>query len=205
MKARTGNNQNPTTLWKHLEEIINTHIRPLLQDHGGDVVIREVRGKDVRVALLGNCKGCPAAQITIEQTVQRILVEKMGDQIGKVILVNEIDPSILDFARHLSDRGIDVWIRHVLVPGVTDDDESLTRLGKFIGGIKTLRAIDVLPYHTMGIVKYENLGLPYRLKDVPAATKAQAKAARDVIFAGVKQRIAEDIAKAKAENAQKTE
>ena len=92
MKARTGNNQNPTTLWKHLEEIINTHIRPLLQDHGGDVVIREVRGKDARVALL-------AAQITIEQTVQRILVEKMGDQIGKVILVNEIDPSILDFAR----------------------------------------------------------------------------------------------------------
>ena len=90
MKARTGNNQNPTTLWKHLEEIINTHIRPLLQDHGGDVVIREVRGKDARVALLGNCKGCPAAQITIEQTVQRILVEKMGDQIGKVIL---------DFAR----------------------------------------------------------------------------------------------------------
>ena len=101
MKARTGNNQNPTALWKHLEEIINTHIRPLLQDHGGDVVIREVRGKDVRVALLGNCKGCPAAQITIEQTVQRILVEKMGDQIGKVILVNEIDPSILDFARQL--------------------------------------------------------------------------------------------------------
>ena len=101
MKARTGNNQNPTTLWKHLEEIINTHIRPLLQDHGGDVVIREVRGKDVRVALLGNCKGCPAAQITIEQTVQRILVEKMGDQIGKVILVNEIDPSIPDFARQL--------------------------------------------------------------------------------------------------------
>ena len=101
MKARTGNNQNPTTLWKHLEEIINTHIRPLLQDHGGDVVIREVRGKDVRVALLGNCKGCPAAQITIEQTVQRILVEKMGDQIGKVILVNEIDPSILAFARQL--------------------------------------------------------------------------------------------------------
>ena len=99
MKARTGNNQNPTTLWKHLEEIINTHIRPLLQDHGGDVVIREVRGKDARVALLGNCKGCPAAQITIEQTVQRILVEKMGDQIGKVILVNEIDHSILDFAR----------------------------------------------------------------------------------------------------------
>lgn len=62
MKVRTGNNQDPTTLWKHLEEIIKTHIRPLLQDHGGDIVIREIRKKDVRVALLGNCKGCPAAQ-----------------------------------------------------------------------------------------------------------------------------------------------
>ena len=55
MKVRTGNNQDPTTLWKHLEEIIKTHIRPLLQDHGGDIVIREIREKDVRVALLGNC------------------------------------------------------------------------------------------------------------------------------------------------------
>ena len=44
---------------------------------------------------------CIRDRITIEQTVQRILVEKMGDQIGKVILVNEIDPSILDFARQL--------------------------------------------------------------------------------------------------------
>lgn len=67
MKARTENNQNPTSLWKHLEEIIKTHIRPLLQDHGGDIIIREICGKDVRVALLGNCKGCPAAQITIDK------------------------------------------------------------------------------------------------------------------------------------------
>ena len=97
MKVRTGNNQDPTTLWKHLEEIIKTHIRPLLQDHGGDIVIREIRKKDVRVALLGNCKGCPAAQITI-------LSEQMGNKIGKVILVNEIDPGILDFARQILNR-----------------------------------------------------------------------------------------------------
>jgi pyruvate formate lyase activating enzyme len=103
--------------------------------------------------------------------------------------------NIKRFAEHLSERGTDVWIRHVLVPTVTDDEESLLELGRFIGGIKTLRAIDVLPYHTMGIVKYQNLGIPYRLEGVPAATKAQAAAARDVIFRGVKLRIAEDIAK----------
>ena len=58
----------------------------------------------MRVALLGNCKGCPAAQNTIEQTVQRILSEQMGNKIGKVILVNEIDPGILDFARQILNR-----------------------------------------------------------------------------------------------------
>lgn len=104
MKVRTGNNQDPTTLWKHLEERANVCFYDLLQDHGGDIVIREIRKKDVRVALLGNCKGCPAAQITIEQTVQRILSEQMGNKIGKVILVNEIDPGILDFARQILNR-----------------------------------------------------------------------------------------------------
>ena len=81
----------------------NTH-SPSPPGPWGDIVIREIRKKDVRVALLGNCKGCPAAQITIEQTVQRILSEQMGNKIGKVILVNEIDPGILDFARQILNR-----------------------------------------------------------------------------------------------------
>lgn len=110
-------------------------------------------------------------------------------------LTGQDNANIKRFAEHLSERGIDVWIRHVLVPGVTDDEKALLGLGKFIGGIRTLRAIDVLPYHSMGIAKYEKLGIPYRLKDIPAATKAQAKAAREIIFRGVKQRIAEDIKK----------
>ena len=81
----------------------NTH-SPSPPGPRGDIVIREIRKKDVRVALLGNCKGYPAAQITIEQTVQRILSEQMGNKIGKVILVNEIDPGILDFARQILNR-----------------------------------------------------------------------------------------------------
>ncbi|WP_292267892.1 NifU family protein [Butyricimonas sp.] len=104
MKTKTVNDKETTTLWKHLEEIIERHIRPLLRDHGGDIAIREIDGKDVRVALLGACKTCPAAQITIEQTVQRVLAEHLGDAIGNVILVNETDPDILDFARQILNR-----------------------------------------------------------------------------------------------------
>lgn len=104
MKVKTENKRQATTLWKHLEEIIERHIRPLLRDHGGDIAIREINGKDVRVTLLGACKGCPAAQITIEQTVQRILSEQMGNDIGNVILINETDPELLDFARQILNR-----------------------------------------------------------------------------------------------------
>ncbi len=93
---------------------------------------------------------------------------------------------ILRFAQHTSERGIDLRIRHVLVPGITDSREQLFALGKFIGGLKTLRSVEVLPYHTLGVQKYQELGIAYRLKDTPPATKAQAAAARDIIFEGIK-------------------
>jgi pyruvate formate lyase activating enzyme len=115
------------------------------------------------------------------------------------LLTGKDNVAILRFAEHIAEKGIDIWIRHVLVPGVTDDEPSLLRLGRFIGGLGTLRAIDVLPYHTLGVQKYEALGLPYRLKDVPPATKEQAAAARDIIFKGLKQRVAEDIGARKKE------
>ena len=58
-----------------------------------------------------------------------------------------------------------MWIRHVIVPGLTDDDKYLYELGYFIGQFHNLRALDALPYHDMGKKKYEELGIEYRLKD----------------------------------------
>ncbi|MBP3271084.1 MAG: pyruvate formate lyase-activating protein [Ruminococcus sp.] len=112
-------------------------------------------------------------------------------------LTAQDNSDIKAFAETLGQRGIDVWIRHVLVPGITDDEESLLALGRFIGGIRSLRALDVLPYHTMGVAKYKEMGIPYRLEGVEPATKQQAAAARDIIFKGIKQRVAEDVRKKK--------
>lgn len=103
MEAKTRKNKE-SILWEHLEEIIGRDIRPLLREHHGDIALRNIQGKDVQVALLGACRTCPAAQITIEQTVQRILSEQLGDEIGQVTLVNEIDPELLDFAKKLLNR-----------------------------------------------------------------------------------------------------
>ncbi|MCC0627901.1 MULTISPECIES: pyruvate formate-lyase-activating protein [unclassified Clostridioides] len=87
----------------------------------------------------------------------------------------------LKLARHLEARNIPVWIRHVLVPGITDDVDNLEKLGQFVATLKNVERFELLPYHSMGIHKWENLGLDYELKNVPDATKEDAKRASEII------------------------
>ncbi len=90
----------------------------------------------------------------------------------------------LAFARYLEEKNIPVWIRHVVVEGY-DSEEHLYDLGRFIGGLKNLRALDVLPYHTMGRAKYEQMGIPYPLGDTPATSNERAKEAKSIILRGI--------------------
>ena len=93
-------------------------------------------------------------------------------------LTGQSNKHILEFAEYLKEKNVPVWIRHVVVPTITLNDEYLYRLGYFIGGLDNLKALDVLPYHTMGEVKYQNLGIDYPLKGIPAATKEEAEHAK---------------------------
>lgn len=113
-------------------------------------------------------------------------------------LTGQSNKHILEFAEYLKEKNVPVWIRHVVVPTITLNDEYLYRLGYFIGGLDNLKALDVLPYHTMGEVKYQNLGIDYPLKGIPAATKEETEHAKEVIFHGMKARIRDDIESKKA-------
>ncbi len=97
-------------------------------------------------------------------------------------LTGHENTGILAFARYLAEKDIPVWIRHVVVPGITDDPGQLTRLGEFIGGLPNVKALDVLPYHIMGVRKYQELGIPYPLEGVKPATKQQAMEAKKIIL-----------------------
>lgn len=89
--------------------------------------------------------------------------------------------SVLDCARHLSDIGKPVWIRRVLVPGLTDSEDDLRKTGEFIRTLKNVRKIEVLPYHAMGAAKWEALGMEYRLGDAPSPDSAAIDRARAAI------------------------
>lgn len=106
-------------------------------------------------------------------------------------LTKQPNDNILDFAQFLAEQNVPLWIRHVIVPNITDQVEELTQLGYFIGGLSNLKALDVLPYHTMGEAKYKNLGIEYPLAGVPALTGKDATAAKEHILAGIKKRRSE--------------
>ena len=101
-------------------------------------------------------------------------------------LTGQPNDGILAFAQYLSDKNIPMWIRHVVVPGITDDEKYLYQLGQFIAPFKNLEALDILPYHTMGTAKYENLGMEYKLKNVPAMEKSTAIALKQIVLKGIK-------------------
>jgi pyruvate formate lyase activating enzyme len=107
-------------------------------------------------------------------------------------ITGQPNDGILAFAKYLSDKGVDIWIRHVIVPNLTDDDKYLYDLGYFIGGLKTLRALDALPYHTMGKPKYEKLGIEYPLGDTPPMDKKVLIAKKEVILNGIRDRRRDD-------------
>lgn len=84
----------------------------------------------------------------------------------------------LRFLDELERRGIDVWIRHVVVPGLTDDDALLSELIEYLKPYNCVRKIEWLPYHTMGVFKYKDLGLAYPLEGVPPLSAERIKAIR---------------------------
>lgn len=87
----------------------------------------------------------------------------------------------LNFAKYLSDNNIPVWIRQVIIPGITDDEHDLLRLKKFISNLKNVKKIELIPYHELGKYKWENLGLKYELEGVSTASQKDIKRAKDIL------------------------
>lgn len=96
-------------------------------------------------------------------------------------LTGVTNKNTLNFARYLSDNGIRMWIRHVLVPTFTDEDEWLDELKQFIDTLKTVEKVEILPYHSMGVVKYEKLGISYPLKDMQPPEKDRVENAKKIL------------------------
>lgn len=133
--------------------------------------------------------GCYSSAPLFQQQLQELLQYtdlilldlKHIDRKKHIKLTGLPNDHILEFAKYLSQRNVPIWIRHVLVPGITDDPEDLRQMGNFIRTLNNVQKIDILPYHRLGVYKWEALGLKYPLENVIPPSDEDVKQAYELI------------------------
>ncbi len=117
----------------------------------------------------------------LENTDLLLVDIKHIDNEKHIELTGKPNTNILDCLKYLSEINKPVWIRHVLVPGITDVDEYLERTAGFIGELGNVKRVDVLPYHSLGKYKWEQLGIPYQLEGVEPPTAERIENAKRIL------------------------
>ena len=162
---------------------------PLLQMDFVSEVFRLARAKKVHTALdtsaqpfaPDNADWMARFDRLLENTDLVILDLKEIDDEKHKKLTGHSNKNILAMAQYVASKGVHLWIRHVLVPGLTDDEEGLRRTADFIRSLKTVQRVEVLPYHTLGLFKWQKLGIPYPLPDAVPPTAEQVKRAEELL------------------------
>ena len=103
------------------------------------------------------------------------------DEKKHIELTGKSNKNILEFAQYLSKNNKKVWIRHVIVPTINLDKEDLIKTREFIDTLNNVERVDVLPYHTLGVHKYKELGLKYPLEGVRTPTSEEIKFAKEIL------------------------
>ena len=117
----------------------------------------------------------------LKYTDLMLLDIKHIDREEHIKLTGKPNDNIRDCFEYLSEVGQPIWIRHVLVPGITDNDDYLRRTREFNEKLSNVQRIEVLPYHSMGQHKFEALGIKYQLEGVESPTKERVDNAYDIL------------------------
>lgn len=152
-------------------------------------VFRLARAKKVQTALdtsaqpfaPDNAEWMARFDRLLENTDLVILDLKEIDDEKHKKLTGHSNKNILAMAQYVAARGVDLWVRHVLVPGLTDDADGLRQLDAFIKTLPTVRRVEILPYHTLGLFKWQNLGIPYPLDGVRVPTAEEVETAEQLL------------------------
>lgn len=151
---------------------------PLMQPTFVHALARGAKQASLHTALdTSGCLGRRASDALIRDLDLVILDIKSGTpETHRIVTGADLAPT-LEFARRVDALGTLLWIRFVLVPGLTDAPENIARIARFVGTLRSVARVELLPFHKLGEHKYERAKLPYKLKDTPApGPKDMAKA-----------------------------
>jgi pyruvate formate lyase activating enzyme len=161
---------------------------PLMQDRFAARLLTAAKSMGIHTALDTNgFLGERLSDQELEQIDVVLLDIKAWDpQSHKDLTGKDVGPT-LDFALRLAERGRAIWLRYVLVPGVTDDENDIDQIAAFAAALGNVQRVDVLPFHQMGRHKWEKLGINYKLNNVsPPAAELVDRVCRQFRAAGLK-------------------
>ncbi len=140
---------------------------PLMQDRFAVKLFTAAKAMGIHTALDTNGSlGDRLTDAELEQIDLVLLDIKMWDPERHRHLTGMDNAPVLDFARRLAERKRPIWVRFVLVPGLSDDPENIANIAKFSASLGNVERVDVLPFHQMGRFKWKELKLNYTLDDV---------------------------------------
>nr|WP_084079187.1 pyruvate formate-lyase-activating protein [Demequina sp. NBRC 110057] len=139
---------------------------PLLQPDFVARIFRGAKEMGIHTALdTSGFLGARASNELLADTDLVLLDVKSGDPATyKKVTGRALQPT-LDFGRRLSAQGVGIWVRYVLVPGLTDDEHNVDMVADFLAELDTVQRVEVLPFHQMGREKWHALNEPYALED----------------------------------------
>ena len=158
---------------------------PLLQLDFVIELFKKAREKNIHTALDTSgilFNGSEKYDELIKYTNLVLLDVKHIDDNEHKKLTGHSNKNVLNFAKYLDKNKVPVWIRHVVVQNITFKKDYLENLGKFLKTLHNVQKLEILPYHNMGIVKYEKLGINYPLKDIKPLTKEEGIEAKRMIL-----------------------
>lgn len=156
---------------------------PLLQAKFLIELFKELKKENITIAV------DTSGSVVLTDTIKEIIsladlflldIKCINDDICKD-LTGVSNKRELEFAKYLSDNNKDMWIRQVLVPGITDCEDDLIKLKEFLHSLKTVKKVDILPYHDLGKFKWLNLGLQYPLEGVRTANNEDVIRAKKIL------------------------
>ena len=156
---------------------------PLLQPKFLITLFKELKNRNIPTAI------DTSGMVDLTDDIKELLnltdlvlldIKHINDEKSKD-LVGSSNKKELEFARYLSDANIPVWIRQVIIPDITDNEEDLLELKKFIDSLQNVQKIELIPYHELGKFKWENLGFEYELQDVPSATSEDIERVKKIL------------------------
>lgn len=156
---------------------------PLLQPDFVTELFQKLKERNIHTALdtSGNLPISDKIARLLKVTDLVLLDIKHIDNEKAINLTGLSNNHTLNFARYLSEHGISMWIRQVLIPGFTDDEQDLKKLKEFIDDLKTVQKVELLPYHDLGKYKWKELGLRYELDQVSPPTPEQIEKAKAIL------------------------